>query len=328
MRVAPALLALVLGFGGFVDAAEAAGPEADAPGVDAASALLSRYPAGMVPVEPSVIGAIDRLSRVGGRAEIPVLRSLVENERDEIAHAATSAILAIRHRQRDEQRDTFAVGLPNWPDLAVDAAGYRSAGLGREEAVCAAYADFVLGDPSMPTNAVGKGRALDRLAAGAPREALAIAQGDGTEAVVAATAREDMGDVPGAVRIWGTLAASGMPEAREALDRYGVDVERLLLGMLVGQHGAEAPDPKRTDAQVLEVLVRNGGNLTVSVLAERTRHTTPSEGAAAVDALARMLDRQEPLPVGVEGEARRALRQASVHGPGPVAAIASEALSE
>ena len=210
MRLAPALLALVLSFGElFVDAAEAAGPEADARGVDAASALLSRYPAGLVPVEPSVIGAIDRLSRVGGRAEIPVLRSLVENERDEIAHAATAAIFAIRHRQRDEQRDTFAGGLPNWPDLAQDAAGYRSAGLGREEAVCAAYADFVLGDPSTPTNAVGRGRALDRLAAGAPREALAIAQGAGAEAVVAATAREDMGDVPGAVsRAWHQASSS------------------------------------------------------------------------------------------------------------------------
>lgn len=133
------------------------------------------------------------------------------------------------------------------------------------------------------------------------------------------------------MRLWGTLAAAGVPEAREALDRYGVDVERLLLGMLVGPRVDGVRDAKRTDAQVLEVLVRNGGNLTVSVLAERTRHTTPSEGAAAADALARMLDpavRQEPLPVGVEGEARRALHQASALGAGPVAVIATEALSD
>ena len=55
MRLAPAPLALVLVFvfaDGLVTAAEAASPPGDPTGLDAASTVLSRYPAGRVPVEP------------------------------------------------------------------------------------------------------------------------------------------------------------------------------------------------------------------------------------------------------------------------------------
>lgn len=309
--------------------------------VDAAGALLSRYPAGQMPIDEDVMGAIGELRAHGERGDVPVLRSLVERERPEIAAAATTAISAIRDRQRDAQRVDFASGLPDWPDLTSSAPPFRARGLGREEAACAAYAEFILGGPAdevIPVALRGGAAQPDAevlLAGGAPRRALAaIDQPSVAAGMLAAQAREDLGDVRGALRTWATLAASGVPEARNALDSYGIDAERLLLGILVerGVTGTDeaGPPPLKTDAQVLEVLVRHGGNLTVAVLAEQTRHGTASDGATAADALGRMLDpsmRAEPLPVGVEREARHALYVATAVASSPVAEIATEVLA-
>jgi hypothetical protein len=292
-----------------------------------ATGLLSRYPAGMIPVDPGVIDAISQVGDAGGRDEVSLLRNLVENERPEVQQAASVAIASIRDRQRQSQREAFAQDLPDWPDLQKAAAPYQSAGLGREESICVAYSGFVLGTSSLRQAKPGDGDAATLLAAGRPRKALSAALAEDTRDARRweARAREDLGDVTGAVHGYALLAAGGDVDARAALDGFGVDAERLLLGMLAN------PDEKRghSEAEVLEVLVRNGNDLTVSVLAERTRSKLSSDRATAADALSRMLDaelREQPLPQTVQRAARRALSVATREGPEPVRVIATEAL--
>jgi hypothetical protein len=282
---------------------------ARAEGIDDAVRVLSRYPAGMVPVEPEVMGAVDVLARTGGPEDLGVLRSLAGHERPEVRGAALRAIADIRDRDRTRERQDFADGLPDWPELDAAAAPWRTAGLGGEQAICAAYADTVLGhDDRYADVKPSKGDPQALLAEGKPRSALAAAIGlDGVDRLRwEAAAREDLGDTHGAVRRWAELAASGDADARDALDGFGIDSERLLLGMLATSTPQEA--------ELLEVLVRHGRDLTVTVLSERTRSGATSERVTAADALTRMLDpqqRAEVLPAAGAHDARRALAHAS-----------------
>lgn len=292
--------------------------------------LLSRYPTGLVPVEPGVMLAIRVVSELGTADEVSLLRSLVENERQEVKAAATEAIARIRDRQHDDQRETFADSLPNWPELLRGAESYEQRGLGQQEAICAAYAATVLGTevglpPEMKRQS---GDARDLLAAGRPYRALSATLGktDADGRLLAARAQEDLADVHAAIRSYAWLAAEGNADARDALDGYGIDAERLLLGMLsVGQRVSKPAN----DAAVFEVLIHHGDDLTVTVLAERIRSRPGSESAWATDALARMLDpqvRESPLPTIVQREAHQAILAASREGPEPIQAIAAEAL--
>ena len=172
------------------------------------------------------------------------------------------------------------------------------------------------------------GDARDLLAAGRPYRALSATLGktDADGRLLAARAQEDLADVHAAIRSYAWLAAEGNADARDALDGYGIDAERLLLGMLsVGQRVSKPAN----DAAVFEVLIHHGDDLTVTVLAERIRSRPGSESAWATDALARMLDpqvRESPLPTIVQREAHQAILAASREGPEPVQAIAAEAL--
>lgn len=300
-------------------------------------AQLSRYAPGQMPVDPTVINALDQFRADGDPGDVALLRSIARHERSEIADFATRAIAGIRSRQRDDQRDVFARDLPDWPELAAAGTAWQKLGLGEEEAACVAYAHLVLGaQPKAIKPQPVSGGAAEYLANGSPRMALLSTVGSTpADGLLKAQAHEDLGDLPGALRTYAVLAAAGVPEARQALDGYGIDVERLMLGLLVSARAGESLMPEVTDshaeAEVLEMLVRHGGNLTVAVLAERTRNATISEGATAADALARMLDphfRAEPLPVGVDGEAWRALRLASRSASAPVAEIAQDALAQ
>lgn len=308
------------------DAAETAAAAA----VDDATTLLSRYPAGLVPVDPGVMGAIATLGADGGADEISLLRNLVENERAEVRQAASRAIADIRERQHAAQRESFAGQLPDWPDLEPVAAPLRESGLGREEAACVAYANLVLGEARERKARAESGDAAALLASGRPHKALAAAvSGNDTKArLLEARALEDLGDVRGAVQQYARLAALGNREAHAALDGYGIDTERLLLGLFARPDG-RSPGLDGDEARVLEVLIRHGGELTVQVLTERTRGSLPSDRATAADALARMLEgdgRAAPLDGVLQHRAERALAVATRDAVPNVGTIASEAL--
>jgi hypothetical protein len=325
MAVAKIFACLTLALVGLLPLRPAAAGE-----VDDAAALLSRYPSGSTPLHPRVVRAITSLAESGGPPEISLLRSLAAYERPEIRAAAALAITRIRVRQREGQRLAFAADLPDWPELQGAASVYRDDGLGREEAACAAYADLVLarelGAPTPVGGVVVPVEAAELLlAAGLPRKALAVAIADDGPAarMLEARAREDLGDLSGAIRGYAELAARGDAHARSELDDIGVDTERLLLGLLVSPVRAREVS---SDAAVVDVLVLHGEDLTATVLAERTRSTSPSDRAVATEALGRMLVRPAPLAASGQRIARLALLAASQSGPEPLRLIALEAL--
>ena len=303
--------------------------QASAAEVSESATLLSRYPAGSVPVEPRTMHAIRVLAEHGGRGEVSLLRSLVDAERPEVRTAATVAIGRVRARQLAAQRRHYADTLPNWPELEERADAYRERGLGIEESICVAYADHVLVDAdAVRIYPVRSGDPEDLLAAGQPRKALAAAAAeDGREArLMEARAAEELGDVDGAVRRYALLAAQGDQEGLDALEGFSVQSERLLLGMFAHPGGDDS-----TEAEVLEVLVREGSELTVTVLAERSQTGDASDRLTAADALGRMLDpgvRREPLSTENVEAAQRALVQATLQGPDPVRTIAIDLLTQ
>lgn len=231
--------------------------------------LLSRYEAGEVPATPEVLGAIDRIGAEGAPSDASLLASLVAHESEPTAGTARRALDALRARQRTDQRQRFAATQLPAPSSA-----------GGESARCLAYAEALLGTSVPLAEEGGRARAL---------------------------ALEDAGDVRGAVRQYAALAALGDGEARAELVGFGVDPERLLLGMLRLAPDVGAPP---TDAKTLDLLVRRGDRLTVAVLAERAAAPTASEAAFAVDALSRMLnprEREVPLRADAERHARLVL---------------------
>jgi hypothetical protein len=284
------------------------------------------------------VDALHRLGEQGTTEHIGLLRSLSEHERAEVSSIAAEAMSTIRERQRRDQRERFALSLPDWPELANASREYVTRGVGREEAACVAYSALLLHpeEPRYPAHAES-GDAEQLLAGGRPRQALSAALAVEREGVaregesrwLQARAYEDLGEVRSAIRMYAILAAGGDEKAKAALDGYGVDTERILLGILAFPDFSDEADA--TPAQVLEVLVRHGDDLTVTVLAERTRSAAASDQATAADALARMLEgsaRSHPLGVAVQHDARSALARVSREGPEPLREIAEAALKE
>jgi hypothetical protein len=312
--------------------------------VDDAAALLSRYAAGTVPIDDQVAIALHTLAAHGERAELSLLRSLVDHEQPLIAEAAAGAIHDIRERARDTQRETFAARLPAAGEIVSVAAAFRTEGLGAEAALCAAYASEVLvraaetsaAHPVDPLPQDGDADAL--LESGDARKALAaslfhrpsgarLRDADLAALRSEAVAREEIGDLDGALHLYARLVAYGDPAAQDALDGFGIDAERLLLGLYVHPkdgtlQGADGPI-------VINHLVRNGETLTVAVLAERHQTGTVSERMTTVDALGRMLEdqsRARPLPSAGRRIAREALAEVARTGLDPLAALAGEVL--
>ncbi len=296
--------------------------------VDQAARLLSVHPPGQMPANPSVLGAIATLQVRGTPADIAVLRDVLAQEEPLLANLAGRAIADIRARQRASQREAFATDLHRVDARQADAiqraeSAWRARGLGPTEARCAAYADRILGDVpaiqglSLPDDPE---RLLER---GEARAAVGALTADTTPAI-AVRAYEDAGDVRSAIRVHALAAVGGDPAATEALESYGIEVERLVLGML---HTDRVHEP-----EALETLVRKGRGLTVSVLAERVIHpTSQSDLATAADALGRMLHTQlrpDPLPRADRERIRRTLWTASQRGDPALRSIAREALAD
>lgn len=319
---------LVLGFLA-VGTTAWAGPSLDAA---EAAALLSRYPAGSLPVEASTMTAIQVLGQDGTREDISLLRNVAEHERDEVRSLALESIATIRDRQRLAQRETYARSAPEHTALTSRAAALRAGGFGTGEAACAAYADMVLGDEpfALPSTVrvPAKGDPETLLAEGRARLAVSVLALDRSPEArrLEAVAWEDLGDPRGAIRQYALLAASGEAEAWGALDGYGVHAERLMLGMYTR---AEAWLSPGEESELLEVLVRRGDALTVEVLAERATRPSASERAIAADAVARMLQgdgRDDVLTETGRTSARAALVRASRDRVESIRAIALEAL--
>jgi hypothetical protein len=283
-----------------------------------AARLLSRYPAGRMPVDPQVLRAIGTLDVGGDRRDVPVLRSIVEREQPVLARLARHAIGSIRDRQRAAQRSAFD---PDPAAIARAVRAWRDTDLGPAEAACAAYADALLG-PAGPTRPQAIGADPEALLErGRAAEAVAFLPTSG-DLPLAVRTHEEAGDVPGALRRLARAAAGGDGWALAHLEAYDIDVERLLLGL---PHVDEV-DGTRT----LDTLVRRGGGLTIRVLAERFKFSSGSEQATAADALGRMLlvaHREAPLPRAERQLARQALADAAQTALPPVRPIALEALA-
>lgn len=287
---------------------------------------LSAYPAGGLPDTDEVRAAIERLGIDGDKAEVGLLRSVAEAEAPALRHAALEAIASIRSRSVEAQREAFARTLPDWPELASAPVSPVRRELGREEQACLAYADLLLESDPVVDPSPRAGDPAAYLLIGQPHRALMAAKADPTVEGrrMEAKAREEVGDVPGALQQYAELASQGDSAAFAALDRYGVDAERLLLGMLASPQTAQA-----SAVAILDVLVAEGATLTVDVLAEQTRSPDTLVRLTAADALARMLEgsvRLEPLRDASRLKARQALVHVVHTGPAPVAALARDAL--
>lgn len=286
--------------------------------------LLSRFPLGQVPVEPSTMVAIEQIGEHGGRAEVGVLRSLAEHERTEVRLAAIRAIEQVRGRQRATQRASHAERLES-VDLQLLGLAWRRVGLDDSSASAAAYAALVLGDQVTEGPGPRAGDARHLLASGQPRRALAaLSQEVMTERdlQLMATAREDAGDVRGALQARTLLALSGDLESEGVLAAHGVQPERLYLGLLVMERSGPVGDQ---EARLLEALVRRGDSDAAEVLSERMFSAGGSERASAADALIRMLDRAD-LSESARARVREALVRAVKEGPQPVRDIAASGL--
>ncbi|MFK7931478.1 MAG: hypothetical protein AB8H79_25085 [Myxococcota bacterium] len=291
-----ALIASVPALAGPEDSANAVQP---ADQVDTAAVSLSAYNEGTLPVERPVLAALATLERHGTPAEVSLLQHLQEHENKVLANLAGRAIDAIRTRQRDDQRSEFSRSLTRESRKGTAIRRWRNAGLGPTEAACAAYADAVLGPDAMHSPV------------------------DPAQATPSAREFEDRGQVRQALRIHAQRAAAGNESGATALLAYGVDSERLLLGML---HSGWAIEP-----EALETLVRGGENLTVRVLAERVKRPLGSDQATAADALGRMLSaelRRSPLADADRDLATRTLRKAASVAHPEVRVIVREALAQ
>lgn len=286
--------------------------------VGGAAALLSRFAPGRMSLEEPVFRALHVLTESGTPSEVSLLGDVARHEQDVIANLARSAIVRIRERQREAQREAWAAPTPS--TLREAHRAWRSKGLGPTEASCAAYAETVLGNrPLLHESVEGHPELL--LAEGKARAAIAALTPE-DPVLLAARAHEEAGDVAGALRVLARRAVTGDEEATAALDAYGLDTERLLLGL---PHTDEVDD-----SAALELLVRRGSHLTVQVLAERSKRPSASEQAISADALGRMLIpalRSSPLASRDRELARKTLRRVAMAGAPPVRPIALEALA-
>ena len=258
---------------------------------------LSVFAPGTMPNSPPVHQALQDLAETGTKPDIQLLEHIVRTERPELAAIAQHAIRVIRMRHRSEQRRRFSDRIQS-TDISRQSALFRQQGQGPTTAWCAAYATAVLGvsksEGVEPENIFSKRARLE-----SPTLAHAPAS-------VRIAAYEDAGEVRLVIRTLTEQAAGGDDSAVRLLSTYGVDVERLLLGV--------RQLDRRLENSATEHLIQEGQSLTVHAFAEEALYgQTPSQKAVAVDALGRMLhsERAEQLPANDQAQIRSALRQAS-----------------
>jgi HEAT repeat protein len=242
------------------------------PKAEDAAATLSRFPAGHVPATEPVLAAIAALGTAGSRDHLALLSSLEQREAPEVQEAAASAIAELNQRTVDTTRRAFSASkIPS--DNAVDKwvrahesqlARPNGSKLGRTESRMVAYAAIVLD--------------------GIKTAQVPAADDDQAEAL----ARElDTDAVPALVH-HARSAADGGQESLDAIRAFGVDPERLLLGMSASP---KSEIVARVEPTAVEVLVRQGSERTIAVLMERATSGDTAEKVVAIDALGRMIQK-------------------------------------
>ncbi|MFT5682245.1 MAG: hypothetical protein ACI8RZ_003163 [Myxococcota bacterium] len=269
---------------------------------DDAAAILSRYPAGMVPGSESVMDAIEALATSGSPAHRAVLESLQEMEEPPIARAAGEALTAIDRRSlRSAYTAPDSRQIRRWlseqPRPMQRADGSP---MGHTEQEALGYAVLILGAP--------RGEDVGP-----------------THLLKAATHLEDTSDTAGALTLYARAASLGDASALTTIENFGVNPELLLLGMSVSSAESlvDAAPP-----EALDVLIREGSTSTVAVLIERADTASHIDRAVALDALAEML-RTTPLTASARRSARSELEKAAMSGrEEALSAFAREALAD
>jgi hypothetical protein len=239
-----------------------------------AAATLSRFPAGHVPATEPVFAAITALGASGSREHLSLLTSLAEREAPEIQQAAQIAIADLNQRTIDTTRRIFSTNnIPS--DTAIDhwvraheseLARPNGSKLGHTESRMVAYAAIVLD--------------------GIKTAQVPTADDDQAEA----RARELQTDAIPALVHYARGAADGQQDSLDAIRAFGVDPERLLLGMSASPKSELVA---RVEPTAVEVLVREGSERTMAVLMERAASGDTAEKVVAIDALGRMLQKDD-----------------------------------
>jgi len=270
---------------------------------DDAAALLSRYPAGRVPGSEPVMDAIMDLQSDGSADHIGVLRSLREHEASPVREAATGALAIVTLRARVERREAYAApdnrSVRRW--LGDNPALARADGtpITGREAEDLAYAVLSLGGPQTVW---------------ARTPTVLIAEGE---------KREDKSDLHGALTRYAIAAGHGNAEATSLLEEgFGLDTERLLLGMTAGSDLLTTPPPVAQDT-----LIGTGGSETVAVLIDRSRSSSEITQVQALDALAEMI-RHGQLTSSARRDARQRLEAATTDDREPMRVFAQAVLRD
>ena len=272
-----------------------AAPTAVASTVDDAASLLSRFPQGHVPSSLAVLGALGTIADAGDEEHTSLLESLIKDENEKVALAASEALGIIASRERESLRRSFRA-----PTSAqIDGLAHRlrdpTVQLGQYERRMLAYAVLVLGD--IPSNRLVQWQE-DR------------------------QAHEDAGDPRKALQVLVQAAALGDSDAQLAIASYGVNFEQLVLGVWT----AWCPDDSDT-SKTLETLVEVGSIHTVRVLANRASRSRAYHRAIALDGLSRMLAKGK-LTDSATALARTGLISATQDPHTDVRVLARTALNE
>ena len=249
----------------------AAGPQAD---VDEAAALLSRFEPGAMPRAVSVMGALSELGSFGSAEHLPLLSSLAAEEQEVIQTHARAAIERISQRERDHMRRRYQQpgneAVTDWLSRH-EPVGPEGERLGRSERHVVAYTALVLAETIGPID-------QDWRTTG---EAL-----------------ESRGHAQEAIQLYVTAALRGEADAYARLTAFGLDTERLMLGVytaLPADHEARLP---------LQAWLVDGGGLdTVRVFADRVSRTGAGERGLTLTALGVMI-RSGRLSTGAASAAR------------------------
>ena len=228
--------------------------------VDDAAALLSRFEPGAMPKAVSVMSALTDLATMGTAEHLPLLNSLAAEEQRDIQAHAKAAIQRIAKRERQIHRTSYQQpghqAVTAWLSRhePVGPAGER---LGRSERHMVAYSALVLAEAIGPATkdwrSVG-----ERL--------------------------ETDGRQQEAIRLYVTASLYGEADAYPLLDAFGLDTERLMLGVYTA-----LPSDHQARITLQPWLIQEGGIATVRVFAERIARTDAAERELTLAALSAMI---------------------------------------
>jgi hypothetical protein len=238
------------------------------------AALISRFPPGHLPDTDAVFGALKELAEFGTADDAPLLRSVVEKEDGGVQRAAVQALAAIEVRERSALRDGFSRKIPGEKEIdswIAARAKAPSARLGHAEQQMVAYSALVL---------------AEAIVQGTPEALEPVAQAALPQLREQAKAAERTNKPALAVSLYVLAMVSGDEQARGDLVEFGVDPDRLVLGMT---SAGTPPGVPRIEAESVGAVVRSGEAETLTALLERARGSARIQRVMALDNLAGLL---------------------------------------